>query len=295
MNHMISDNSYSQKQAACHILQWYQSIGVTEVLADSTTNWFAQAEMHHLHIPTLQRAQSAHKQKQEDQAKRGAPSPKNQASTAHSGQLRFTHTPKDDAVMEARNLAASASSLDELETILRSFNGCALKNTAKNICISRGNPEAPLMLIGEAPGRDEDIQGRPFVGRAGQLLDKMLSAIQYDEATSYITNIVYWRPPGNRPPTPEEAQICRPFLERQIELVAPKAILFLGGAAAKNMLNTNEGIMRLRGKWKNYTQKEMNYKAMATLHPAYLLRNPAGKRLAWQDFLNVKLSFADTV
>ena len=141
------------------------------------------------------------------------------------------------------------------------------------------------MLIGEAPGRDEDMEGRPFVGPAGQLLDRMLAAIGLAETDVHITNIVYWRPPGNRTPTPQEAQVCRPFLERQIELVEPEIICLLGGAAAKHILGVEDGIMRLRGKWRDVEIGGRSIKALATLHPAYLLRTPAQKRLAWRDLL----------
>ena len=135
---------------------------------------------------------------------------------------------------------------------LAGFDGCSLKATAKNLCFYRGaHASRALMLIGEAPGREEDLEGKPFVGRAGQLLDKMLAAIGLSEADVHITNIVYWRPPGNRTPTPQEAQVCRPFLERQVELVAPEVVVLLGGAAAKHMLDVTEGIMRIRGKWRD--------------------------------------------
>ena len=144
------------------------------------------------------------------------------------------------------------------------------------------------MIIGEAPGRDEDIEGRPFVGRAGQLLDRMLAAIDLQEADVHITNVVYWRPPGNRTPTSEETLACRPFLERQVELVEPDAILLLGGAAAKSVLEIDDGIMRLRGKWREARFGERKIRAMATLHPAYLLRTPAAKRQVWRDLLQLK-------
>ena len=152
--------------------------------------------------------------------------------------------------MAARSAARQAATLDELAATLADFDGCSLKATAKNLCFYRGAPKARLMLIGEAPGRDEDLEGKPFVGRAGQLLDKMLAAIGLSEADVHITNIVYWRPPGNRTPTPQEAQVCRPFLERQVELVAPELVVLLGGAAAKHVLDVAEGIMRIRGKWR---------------------------------------------
>jgi uracil-DNA glycosylase len=189
--------------------------------------------------------------------------------------------------MGARSAARAAQSLQELENTLAGFDGCGLKATAKNLCFYRGATQSTLMLIGEAPGRDEDLEGKPFVGRAGQLLDKMLAAIGLTEADVHITNIVYWRPPGNRTPTPQEAQVCRPFLERQVELVAPKVIALLGGAAAKHLLEVTEGIMRIRGKERGILVGTHSAKAMATLHPAYLLRTPAAKRLAWRDLMAI--------
>ena len=176
--------------------------------------------------------------------------------------------------------------------ILAGFEGCALKATAKNLCFYRGLPQARVMLVGEAPGREEDLAGKPFVGRAGQLLDKMLAAIGLGEEHVHITNIVYWRPPGNRTPTPQEAQVCRPFLERQIELVAPELLVLLGGAAAKHVLGANDGIMRLRGRLREVAILGRTLRAVATLHPAYLLRTPAAKRLAWRDLLLIRATLA---
>jgi DNA polymerase len=201
---------------------------------------------------------------------------------------QFPTAAPDDALMAARAAARQAKTLEELRATLAGFDGCALKATAKNLCFYRGAPKARLMLIGEAPGRDEDLAGKPFVGRAGQLLDKMLAAIGLSEANVHITNVVYWRPPGNRTPTPQEAQVCRPFLERQAELVAPDFVLLLGGAAAKEVLGVADGIMRVRGKWRDVTLGSRKVRALATLHPAYLLRTPAAKRLAWRDLLAVK-------
>lgn len=192
------------------------------------------------------------------------------------------------AVASAREAARTARTLDELEQHLRAFDGCSLKATAKSTCFYRGSPTARLMIIGEAPGRDEDLAGKPFVGRAGQLLDRMLAAIGLSEADVHITNIVYWRPPGNRTPTPEEAQACRPFLERQIELVEPDLILTLGGPAAKAMLDTPDGILKLRGRWREITVGGRTIRLMPTLHPAYLLRQPEAKRQAWRDLLQLK-------
>jgi uracil-DNA glycosylase family 4 len=187
-----------------------------------------------------------------------------------------------------RTVTRQAATLADLEALVAGFEGCSLKRTAKSLCFARGSAEAKVMMIGEAPGRDEDLQGKPFVGRAGQLLDRMLAAIGFGEAEVYITNTVYWRPPGNRTPTPEEVEACAPFLARQIELLSPKVLVLLGGAAAKTILGTNEGIMRLRGKWLTYACGVGEVPVLATLHPAYLLRNPAAKRYAWRDLLMLK-------
>ena len=149
------------------------------------------------------------------------------------------------------------------------------------------------MIVGEAPGRDEDIAGLPFVGRAGQLLDKMLDAIGLNEPMVHITNVVYWRPPGNRTPSLHETEVCRPFLDRQVGLVAPRIILLLGGAAAKTIYRTSDGIMRLRGKWREVEFDGQPVKTLATLHPAFLLRSPGHKRLAWRDLLAVQAALAD--
>lgn len=197
--------------------------------------------------------------------------------------------PDEAQAARARELARNAATLEELREILAAFDGCNLKTTAKNLVFADGNPEAPLMLVGEAPGRDEDLEGLPFVGRSGQLLDRMLAAIGRDRGSAYIANVIPWRPPGNRTPTPQETEICRPFIERMIELVNPKVLVNLGGPSAKTLLNTTEGILRLRGNWRVHTTAAgIAIPAMPTLHPAYLLRNPAHKKLAWRDFLEVK-------
>jgi uracil-DNA glycosylase family 4 len=189
----------------------------------------------------------------------------------------------------ARELAAQSSTLDELREHIARFEGCNLKFTAKNTVFADGNPDAAVMLVGEAPGRDEDVEGLPFVGRSGQLLDRMLAAIGLDRNSVYIANVIPWRPPGNRTPTPHETEICRPFIERQIELAGPKLLITLGGPSAKLLLNTVDGILRLRGNWRSHlTASGVAIPTMPTLHPAYLLRNPAHKKLAWRDFLEVK-------
>jgi uracil-DNA glycosylase len=194
----------------------------------------------------------------------------------------------DDAALAARAKAREAGTLDELKALLTSFEGCALKQTAKNLCFADGNPEAAVMFVGEAPGAEEDRAGLPFVGHSGQLLDRMLMAIGLDRTKVYIANLVPWRPPGNRTPTPQEAAICRPFIDRQIELCDPDVIVCLGAPSAQALLGIKEGILRSRGKWFTYDTGTRTVKALATLHPAYLLRQPLQKRLAWRDFRALK-------
>ncbi|MDX1401360.1 MAG: uracil-DNA glycosylase [Kiloniellales bacterium] len=190
----------------------------------------------------------------------------------------------------ARRLASAAGSLEELREALENFDGCALKATATKLCLSDGNPEGRLMIIGEAPGADEDRQGKPFVGRAGQLLDKMIAAIGLSRDQVYITNLLFWRPPGNRTPTPAESASCLPFVQRQIELVSPEILLLTGGFSAQTLLQVSTGITRLRGRWSDYRHEGLDrtIPAMPTLHPAYLLRRPAEKRLVWRDLLAVQ-------
>ncbi|HVY58297.1 MAG TPA: uracil-DNA glycosylase family protein [Xanthobacteraceae bacterium] len=194
----------------------------------------------------------------------------------------------EQAVMAAREAARGAASLDELRTILDGFSGCALKMTAKQLVFADGNPEARVMFVGEAPGRDEDLEGRPFVGRSGKLLDRMMAAIGLDRTSAYIANVIPWRPPGNRTPTPQETQICLPFIRRQIELADPDVLVCLGGPSTQTLLGVTDGIMRTRGRWFTYQTGKREIRALATLHPAYLLRQPLHKRLAWRDFLAIR-------
>ena len=198
----------------------------------------------------------------------------------------------DAAAQSARGAAAAAENLEALRAALDAFEGCGLKRTASRLVFADGNPAARLMLVGEAPGAEEDRQGLPFVGRAGQLLDRMLAAIGLDRTQVYIANVVPWRPPGNRVPTPQETAICLPFLQRQIALVDPDVLVCLGGSSAQTLLRLTDGIMRARGKWYDYTTErgsagQRKICALATLHPAYLLRQPAHKRLAWRDLREV--------
>ena len=194
----------------------------------------------------------------------------------------------DEAAMAARAAARSAQSLEELRAILEKFDGCALKATASRLVFADGNPESKVMFVGEAPGRDEDIEGLPFVGRSGKLLDRMLAAIGLDRTSAYIANIVPWRPPGNRTPTPQESQICLPFILRQIELVDPNILVCLGGPSAQTLLGIKEGITKSRGRWFTFNSGKREIKAIATFHPAFLLRSPLQKRFAWRDFLAIK-------
>jgi DNA polymerase len=247
----------SDLNSAEALLAWYAAMGVDEAIGDSPVNSFAPP------APAAPRPQPA--------ACQAAP----KRPSAPTSLFDFSR------IGEATTLAA-------LEAMVAAFDGCGLKRTAKTLCFARGSTKARLMLIGEAPGRDEDLQGKPFVGRAGQLLDRMLAAIGLDETHIYITNTVYWRPPGNRTPTLEEIEACAPFLAKQIELLSPDLLVLLGGAAAKSLLGVSEGIMRLRGKWLNYPSAGRDIRTLATLHPAYLLRNTADKRLAWRDLLMIK-------
>lgn len=305
-------------RALATLLEWYQAMGVDSAQGDEPINWLARgdrppaadyamptrasepASPQSAAAPARQAPFETKQPSPERPQARPAPSaerppaPRRAMDAPASAPARpFTSPAAEPAELKARALADEAKSLADLEARLKAFDGCGLKATAKNLCFYRGAERSRLMIIGEAPGREEDFEGRPFVGRAGQLLDKMLAAIAMSDKDVHITNIVYWRPPGNRTPTPQEAQICRPFLDRQIELVAPDAILLLGGAAAKHMLDVADGIMRIRGKWREITIKGRPIKAMATLHPAYLLRTPAAKRQAWRDLLTLKQQLTD--
>lgn len=215
-----------------------------------------------------------------------APSPRRGEGWGEGTQQASRPPARTDADAAAR----ACNSISELEAALGRFEGCALKATATNLVFADGRPDAPLMLVGEAPGRDEDLKGLPFVGRSGQLLDRMLCAIGRDRRQAYISNILFWRPPANRTPTTEEMAACMPFVLRHIALVRPKVLVALGGIAAKQLLDTTDGIMRLRGRWQSLALPDgETIPLMPTFHPAYLLRQPAHKRLAWRDLLAVKL------
>jgi DNA polymerase len=195
----------------------------------------------------------------------------------------------DEAARSARETAAAARSLEELRAALERFDGCSLKTTATQLVFSDGAPDARIMLVGEAPGGDEDRIGRPFVGRAGQLIDRMLASIGLDRTKVYIANVVPWRPPGNRTPTPQETAVCLPFVRRQIALVAPRLLVCLGGSATQTLLGVKEGITRTRGIWRDYEGDDgATIPALPMFHPAYLLRQPAAKRQAWADLRKLR-------
>jgi DNA polymerase len=191
------------------------------------------------------------------------------------------------AATAAGALSTANTSLDEMQKIVSACRQCRLAETRKNVVFGEGNPQAELMFIGEGPGEDEDLQGRPFVGKAGQLLDKMIAAMQFKREDVYIANIVKCRPPANRVPMPDEVSCCIDYLKRQVELINPKAIVLLGATAVRFMLNTDQGIMRMRGKWTKFG----NIPVMPTFHPAFLLRQESAKREAWSDLQQVMALF----
>ena len=278
--------------AAATLLEWYAAMGVDVTLADAPVDRFAES------AKAKEAAESRAARRQQAVAPRGpAPTvdlaPQGAGVRPLSPMGQTAQVPTEATVMEARTAAQSAKTLDELKALIQAFDGCNLKLTAKNTVFADGNPAAKLMLIGEAPGRDEDIEGRPFVGRSGQLLDRMLHAIGYGRAEhAYIANVIYWRPPGNRDPSDVEVAICRPFILRQIELVDPELIVFLGAQPAKALLGgdaVKQGINKLRGRWCELEVGTKRFKALPTFHPAYLLRTPIKKREAWRDFLTAKV------
>ncbi len=277
---MTSDETSPTR--AGRILAWYEAMGVDAALQETAVDWLARGESAPGDGFLLPQATKARTEPQQ------APAERAPAAPAARPPRQFPGKAPTPAEADARGAVAGVNALAELAAALARFEGCGLKATAKNLCFYRGAERARLMIVGEAPGRDEDLAGKPFVGRAGMLLDKMLAAIGLSENDVHITNIVYWRPPGNRTPTPQEALACRPFLERQAALVAPDVVLALGGAAAKQLFDVTDGIMRIRGKWRSIELGGHKARAMATLHPAYLLRTPAAKGMAWRDLLAVK-------
>ncbi|MBX9805419.1 MAG: uracil-DNA glycosylase [Alphaproteobacteria bacterium] len=250
-------------QKLIETLRWYQELGIDVAVGDTPRNHYEPLKS----IPS----------------KGAAPV-----------QLKSpTPSPSVPSMMPPPNLS-DCKTLADLRRVLEAFEGCPLKKTATNLVFADGNPSAKVMLVGEAPGADEDRQGVPFVGVSGQLLDRMLATIGLDRTSVYITNIVPWRPPGNRQPTPQEITVCKPFVEKHIALVSPTLLVLVGGVAMKTLFNTNDGIMRLRGTWQSYTSPELKdpIKAIATYHPSFLLRSPGQKAQSWLDLLMIKKALA---
>ena len=273
---------------ARELLAWYVDAGIDCALTDAPIDRFAQSAAQK--AANEQARKSALDARHAGHARQKA-SGESERAKERIGEERTV--PDEQAVKKAVELARSAQDLTQLEEALKGFDGCNLKLTARSTVFSDGNPDSELMIIGEAPGREEDEKGLPFVGRSGQLLDKMLAAIGHNRENCYITNVIAWRPPGNRTPSPMETEICRPFVEKHIELVNPKVILMMGGASSKTLLKTKTGILSLRGKWREIQVGERTFAAMPSLHPAYLLRQPSQKRLAWHDLLAVKKALAE--
>ena len=288
------------RDAAIALLEWYREAGIDALMEERPRDRFAETA-----AESAARRSSA-RGGGEAPVTRADPPQERPSSPAPNGGPAFdphagfpavrVAVPDDLAVADARERARSAANLAELQEVLSAFDGCNLRISAKTTVFGDGPDTAELMLVGEAPGREEDIAGVPFVGRSGQLLNRMLEAIGLEREAVRVTNAVPWRPPGNRPPTPAETQICLPFVQRQIELVRPKILVCLGSPAAKAILGAQEGIMRIRGKWTHYRfglEADQTIAATAMLHPAYLLRQPAQKRLAWRDLLALKARLAE--
>jgi uracil-DNA glycosylase family 4 len=273
----VSAQTLTQDELAA-LLRWYVDMGVDVAVDNIAHDRFAEsAALEAARKAALERAA----------APRAPAEPTRKPPLTQ--RLDTAPPPPDQAALSARESAAAATTLEALRETLDAFDGCALKGAASRLVFADGNPEARIMLVGEAPGADEDRQGKPFVGRAGQLLDRMLAAIGLDRTMVYIANVVPWRPPGNRTPTPQETAICLPFMQRQIALVDPDILVCLGASSAQTLLGMREGIMKGRGKWGSYAvEGGRPIRALATLHPAYLLRQPAHKRLAWRDLLEIR-------
>jgi len=283
--------SEGQTQAIMGLLRFYAEAGVDVALSEAPVDRFAESRATTAQVVRNRQAEGHIREEpiRAEAAVRQPAAPRPPAAPPIAARpAPNLAVPSEAAVMAAREAASSAPTLEALRATLATFEGCNLRFTATNLVFADGNPQARVMFVGEAPGLEEDLQGLPFVGRSGQLLDRMLAAIGLDRTSSYIANVIPWRPPGNRTPTPQETEICRPFIERQIALVDPDFLVLLGGASAKQLLQAGEGILKLRGRWRSFDTGKRQIRAMATLHPAYLLRQPLQKRLAWRDLLSLK-------
>ena len=261
-------------------LEWQIAMGADDAILADAVDRYAYVEARRAQAAT-QRAPQIPPQGQ------ARPSPQ-QARPMRPGPGEEAPLGAADAAAAGASLAANCKDLGALRAALEGFDGCELKVHATNLVFGDGNPEADIMMIGEAPDRDEDREGKPFVGVSGQLLDRMLSHIGLTREGFYITNGVYWRPPGNRKPNDGEIAVCRPFLDKQISLVNPKLLVLIGDKAARGLAGVTTGITRSRGQWYDVKVAEKTIPALATLHPAYLLRTPAAKRQAWQDIIQLR-------
>jgi uracil-DNA glycosylase len=293
-------DTLTKSSAARELLAFYREAGVDALVGETPVDRFADEPARAASAPTVEAARPRPETRSETrpETNTGAAPP---TRTVLARDLEFkgraTVAPPsapDAAVMAARSAAKNAASLEELRAILDRFEGCGLRTTATQLVFAAGNPRSRVMFVGEAPGRDEDIEGLPFVGRSGKLLDRMMAAVGLDRTSAYIANIVPWRPPGNRTPTPQESAICLPFILRQIELANPDVLVCMGGPSASTLLNIKDGILKTRGRWFTFQTGTRDIRAIATLHPAYLLRQPLQKRLAWRDFLAIKKALATT-
>jgi DNA polymerase len=302
---MTTENDFTTKfLSARALLAFYEEAGVDALVGETPVDRLADETPNGITAPPLQLVPSElspaqNARSQTTNATSAVPPQAPRTVYARdldaSGRVAMAAPPATDAaVMAARAAAKGAASLEELRGMLDRFEGCALRTTATRLVFADGNPRARIMFVGEAPGRDEDIEGLPFVGRSGKLLDRMMAAIGLDRTSAYIANIIPWRPPGNRTPTPQESAICLPFVLRQIELADPDVLVCMGGPSATTLLNTKEGILKTRGRWFTHHTGTREIRALATLHPAYLLRQPLQKRLAWRDFLAIKKALATT-
>lgn len=303
-------DALSHRDAALALLAFYREAGIETLLLDAPRDRFAEtaAEIERRQAKRQTEPASGPPERNATGSGRGSQdrtSPPQPTFGAPAGNgtsdSAFPSTrvaiPDDIAVADARERARAAATLAELKELLDGFEGCNLKITAKHTVFGDGPETAELMFIGEAPGRDEDMAGVPFVGRSGQLLNRMLEAIGVERDSVRVTTIVPWRPPGNRAPTPAETQVCLPFVQRHIELVGPKIVVCLGAPPAKAILGSAEGILRMRGKWQSYSfdlSPGSTIPAIAMLHPDYLLDQPAQKRLAWRDLLALKAKLDET-
>lgn len=271
-------------------LRWLVEMGADEAIGDAPVDRFAATVRPSAAAPPPAARASPPVRPALSREAASVPTARSAPPQIPSGISSRLSSAAASAIADARALAQAAASVADLESAVRGFTGCALKATAANTVFADGNPLAEIMFVGEAPGADEDRQGKPFVGVSGQLLDRMLKWINLDRSIVYITNILFWRPPGNRQPTTAEIAACVPFVERHIALVRPKVLVLVGGTSAKTLLNTAEGIIRLRGKWRELAIPGLDQPVatLPTFHPAYLLRAPAQKREAWRDLLAIK-------